>query len=392
MIWPGLGFWAAREAASAATISATNPRTKQAARRIRPRPESVNLNDTTGSSIVGHHAPAHCISHRGTALSPGSRCAILVTPREWRTRGGRREPMFSRAEDGHRWRLVSSPSTAEAGPAHQQAAPSFTVASPGGAIVVTVATDGQLTWAVTLRGREILPPLAHRADARTAAASWATNPAVTGSSTRQVDQVAAPRRARQARRGARPLQRAPHRLRRRLLAHRPRLRRRRGVPVRDEAAGRDHGRRARTRRSRSPATTRCYFPEETSFLSHQERQYKRLKISEITAGRFSSLPAHRRDPGRRRRSPSPRRTCFDYPGMDLTGGRRAEQPEGPVPRVPDEGRAGARPRREGRRARGLHREDPRHARVPVARARRRRARRRPARHRHRLPAGVRDDA
>jgi hypothetical protein len=32
-----------------------------------------------------------------------------------------------------------------------------------------------------------------------------------------------------------------------------------------------------------------YFPEEESLLSHQERSYKKLKISEIAAGRFSSL-------------------------------------------------------------------------------------------------------
>jgi alpha-glucosidase len=61
------------------------------------------------------------------------------------------------------------------------------------------------------------------------------------------------------------------------------------------------------------------FPEETSFLSHQERQYKRLRISEITAGRFSSLPAMIVLP-EGEKAVLTEADLFDYPGMDLTAG------------------------------------------------------------------------
>jgi alpha-glucosidase len=61
------------------------------------------------------------------------------------------------------------------------------------------------------------------------------------------------------------------------------------------------------------------FPEETSFLSHQERQYKRLRISEIAAGRFSSLPAMIVLP-EGEKAVLTEADLFDYPGMDLTAG------------------------------------------------------------------------
>jgi alpha-glucosidase len=60
-----------------------------------------------------------------------------------------------------------------------------------------------------------------------------------------------------------------------------------------------------------------YFPEETSLMSHQERLYKRLHISEIAAPRFSSLPALVQVPG----GPNVVITeadLLDYAGMDLT--------------------------------------------------------------------------
>jgi alpha-glucosidase len=62
-----------------------------------------------------------------------------------------------------------------------------------------------------------------------------------------------------------------------------------------------------------------YFPEETSLLSHQERQYKKLKISEITTGRFSSLPALVQLPSGEKLVVT-EADLFDYPGMDLTSG------------------------------------------------------------------------
>jgi alpha-glucosidase len=63
-----------------------------------------------------------------------------------------------------------------------------------------------------------------------------------------------------------------------------------------------------------------YFPEETSLLSHQERLYKKLKISDITAGRFSSRPAMVQLPDGGKVVVT-EADLFDYPGMDLTAGR-----------------------------------------------------------------------
>jgi alpha-glucosidase len=60
-----------------------------------------------------------------------------------------------------------------------------------------------------------------------------------------------------------------------------------------------------------------YFPEETSLMSHQERLYKRLRISEIAAPKFSSLPALVQMP----KGPNVVITESDllnYAGMDLT--------------------------------------------------------------------------
>ncbi len=89
---------------------------------------------------------------------------------------------------------------------------------------------------------------------------------------------------------------------------------------------------------------RLYFPEETSFLSHQERSYKRLRIGEVGT-QVLVAAGHRRD----RRAED-----RDYRGGPLRLSRhgsdrreRAEQPEGALPVLPGEGRAGARPRREG---------------------------------------------
>lgn len=58
------------------------------------------------------------------------------------------------------------------------------------------------------------------------------------------------------------------------------------------------------------------FPEETSFQSHQERQYKKLKISEVGA-KFSSLPAMVMLDGGVK-AVITESDLFDYPGMDLT--------------------------------------------------------------------------
>jgi len=75
-----------------------------------------------------------------------------------------------------------------------------------------------------------------------------------------------------------------------------------------------------------------YFPEETSLLSHQERLYKRLRISEVGA-HFSSLPAMVEVTG----GPKVVITeadLLDYPGMDLTGGADANGLKGLFPAYP----------------------------------------------------------
>jgi alpha-glucosidase len=75
-----------------------------------------------------------------------------------------------------------------------------------------------------------------------------------------------------------------------------------------------------------------YFPEEASLLSHQERSYKRVKISEV-AQKFSSLPAIVEIAG----GPKVAITevdLFDYPGMDLTGGAEPNSLKGLFPYYP----------------------------------------------------------
>jgi len=76
-----------------------------------------------------------------------------------------------------------------------------------------------------------------------------------------------------------------------------------------------------------------YFPEETSLLSHQERQYKRLKLTEITPGGFSSLPAMVEMPGGVKIVIT-EADLFDYPGMDLTCGADAHSLKGLFPAYP----------------------------------------------------------
>jgi alpha-glucosidase len=60
-----------------------------------------------------------------------------------------------------------------------------------------------------------------------------------------------------------------------------------------------------------------YFPEETSLISHQERAYKKPRISELKEGQFSSLPALAVVPGGPKIAIT-ESDLFDYPGMDLT--------------------------------------------------------------------------
>ena len=61
-----------------------------------------------------------------------------------------------------------------------------------------------------------------------------------------------------------------------------------------------------------------YFPEEQSMFSHQERLYLHIPVSEITAKRFSSIPALLEVPFGVKIAVT-EADLFDYPGMYLTG-------------------------------------------------------------------------
>ncbi|MCL1893737.1 MAG: glycoside hydrolase family 97 protein [Holophagaceae bacterium] len=74
-----------------------------------------------------------------------------------------------------------------------------------------------------------------------------------------------------------------------------------------------------------------FFPEEVSFISHQERQYKNIKISEV-GERFSSLPAIVVTD--RPKVAITEADLLDYPGMDLTGGSQSNSLKGLFPYYP----------------------------------------------------------
>ena len=76
-----------------------------------------------------------------------------------------------------------------------------------------------------------------------------------------------------------------------------------------------------------------YFPEEASLQSHQEREYKRLRISEVGPTRFASLPALVAIEG----GPKVAITesdLFDYPGMDVKSGPEVHSLQGLFPAYP----------------------------------------------------------
>ncbi len=220
---------------------------------------------------------------------------------------------------------------------HAQGAGARTVAgplrvtSPGGTLEVTIGTEGALTWSVTHRGRTIVRPsrlALTLADGRVLGAA----PKVTATSVRSIDQVLTPP---VAYRRARVTDRCQER---RIdfagdfslvvrayddgVAYRFVTRLPGEITVRDEDVTLgfegDH---------------LLYFPEETSFQSHQEREYKQLRISEIGPTRFSSLPALVVIEG----GPKVAITesdLFDYPGMDLKSGSEPHSLRGLFPAYP----------------------------------------------------------
>ncbi len=204
----------------------------------------------------------------------------------------------------------------------------LTVASPDGAIVVTVAAGDELTWAVSAGGREILRPspigltLAGGLDRRSPSGGGGrvlgARAVVSATSSRRVDEVLRP---------VVRVKRAEIRDRfneRRIdfagdyslvvrayddgVAYRWVTRLPGEITVEGERAtfvfAGDH---------------EMLFPEEESFISHQERLYKRVRIGEIEAGRFAGLPVLVM-PAEGPKVAVTEADLIDYPGMDLTAG------------------------------------------------------------------------
>ena len=211
------------------------------------------------------------------------------------------------------------------------AAQPLTVTSPSGALVVTIGTTGQLTWAVSAGGHQVLAP-SRLSMTLAGGRVLGTNPVVTGTTTRSVDETLRP-----VVRVKRAVVR-DHFTERRVdfsgdyslvvrayddgVAYRFVTRLPGEITVESEEAAMVF-----------PGDYTVWFPEETSLLSHQERLYKRVRISEITAGRFSSLPALVEIPG----GPKVAITeadLSDYPGMDLTSGSQPNSLRGLFPAYP----------------------------------------------------------
>jgi alpha-glucosidase len=190
------------------------------------------------------------------------------------------------------------------------------VTSPDGALVVTIASGERLTYAVRHRGRDlILPsPLGLTLSDGTVLGA---QPIVSSSKSWTVDEVLKPvvrvKRAEvrdhfNARRidfkgGYSLIVRAyADGIAWRFVTSRPGE-----LTVKSEDAT-----------FRFAADHDLLFPEEESLLSHPERLYKRVRISEVAAPRFCSLPMLVRVEG----GPKVAITeadLFDYPGMNITG-------------------------------------------------------------------------
>jgi alpha-glucosidase len=212
----------------------------------------------------------------------------------------------------------------------QQPTPSLNVTSPNGAIVVTVNAGARLAWSVSVDGKPVLLPsgIGLTLDGNRTLGAPA---AVRETSTRSVDQVLRPvvRTKRAEVRDRFNERRVDFAGDYTLLvrayddgvAYRFVTKLPGEIQVLSEDAtlrfGGDHA---------------LYFPEEESLRSHQERLYKRVKISEV-GKRFSSLPAIVQVEG----GPKVAITeadLFDYPGMDLTGGAEPNSLKGLFPYYP----------------------------------------------------------
>ncbi|HPW21822.1 MAG TPA: glycoside hydrolase family 97 protein [Vicinamibacterales bacterium] len=207
----------------------------------------------------------------------------------------------------------------------------LTVASPSGAIVATVGTTGGVTWSVSMKGRQIVKPspIAMTLDNGRVLGGA---PVAVGTTTRSADRVLKPVvRVKRA-------EIRDHFNERRVdfaggyallvrayddgVAYRWATTLPGDVTVIGEDA-------TITFADDYP----LWFPEETSFQSHQERQYKRLSISELQPGQFSSLPAMA-DLGGGAKAVITEADLLDYPGMDLMAGPEPGSLKGLFPAYP----------------------------------------------------------
>lgn len=192
-----------------------------------------------------------------------------------------------------------------------------TITSPDGSIVVTVGTSPSLAYSVSVRGREIIAP---SPIGMTLAGGevLGAHAVLIGSAPQSVDRIlhpVAPTKRSQIR---------DHFNERRFdfsgnyslivrvfddgVAYRFSTRRAGDVTVVSEQAT-----------FRFTGDPLLYFPEETSLISHQERLYKKLRLSEITPAQFSSLPTLVATDGGPKIAIT-EADLFDYPGMDLKAG------------------------------------------------------------------------
>jgi len=208
---------------------------------------------------------------------------------------------------------------------------SYTVASPDGRISVTIAAGEELSYSVSFGGRQILrpSPISMSLDSGLVLGKPAM---AIGSTTRSADQMLRPV-VRHKRAEIRD-----HYNERRIdfqggyallvrvfddgIAYRFATSLTGEITIKDEQAS-----------FRFADDGLVFFPEEESLMSHQERLYKRLRISEIAAPRFSSLPALVQVPN----GPNVVITeadLLDYAGMDLTAEGSANGLRGLFPQYP----------------------------------------------------------
>jgi alpha-glucosidase len=192
-----------------------------------------------------------------------------------------------------------------------------TIASPNGAIVVTVTPSPSLTYSVALRGTEIIAP-SPIGMTLAGGETLGANAVLVGSTPQSVDRVlrpVAPTKRSQVRDHFNERRfdfRGDYSLVVRVfddgIAYRFAMRRPGEITVTSEQT---------TFRFRGNPLV--YFPEETSLISHQERLYKKLRLAEIASSQFSGVPVLVALDGGPRIAIT-EADLLDYPGMDLKGG------------------------------------------------------------------------